>query len=467
MSPTVALVMYGWIPIVLYLFMRYSPQQAVIISFTVAWLFLPQASIVLPSIPDYTKMSATCYGILLATFVFDASRFSTFKPGWIDGLMALYCVSPFISSMTNGLGAYDGFSSSLEQVVSWGLPYWFGRLYLGNLSGMKQLAIAIFAGGLTYIPFTLYESRFSPQLHRMVYGYHARADFSQTMRMGGYRPTVFMAHGLAVGAWMMAAALVGIWLWKSGVLKKFWDKPMKTLVPIMVISFLNCRSTGAYLLLVFGLIILFLGSKLKTYIPLILLVLFICTYLYMGATGYITPDRRASIEAFITKTLNAERAQSLAFRLENEELLSEKARQRPIFGWGGWGRARVYDDYGKDISVTDSLWIIAFGNQGAFGLVTLFSTMIVPSFLLCTSRYPPKVWAHPLAAPAVCVAVVTVLFALDCVLNAMPNPIFTLSSGGIAGLVLKPEPLRKRVPKRKPAGRSLPRRRVSLPLASP
>lgn len=467
MSPTVALVMYGWIPIVLYLFTRYSPQRAVIISFVVAWLFLPQAAIVLPSIPDYTKMSATCYGILLAVFVFDSGRFSTFKPGWIDGLMGLYCISPFISSMANGLGAYDGVSSSLEQVVSWGLPYFFGRLYLSNLAGMKQLAIAIFAGGLAYIPFTVYESRFSPQLHRMVYGYHARADFSQTMRMGGYRPTVFMAHGLAVGAWMMAAALVGIWLWKSGVLKKFWDKPMKTLVPVLVISFLNCRSTGAYLLLVFGLLILFLGSKLKTYIPLILLVVFISTYLYMGATGYITPDRRDSIEEFVTKTLNAERAQSLIFRLENEELLSEKARQRPVFGWGGWGRARVYDDYGKDISVTDSLWIIAFGNQGAFGLITLFSTMIVPSFLLCVSRYPPKIWAHPLAAPAVCVAVVTVLFALDCVLNAMPNPIFTLSSGGIAGLVLKPEPLRKRVPKRKLAPRSLSRRRPSLPLASP
>lgn len=467
MSPTVALVMYGWIPIVLYLFTRYSPQRAVIISFVVAWLFLPQAAIVLPSIPDYTKMSATCYGILLAVFVFDSGRFSTFKPGWIDGLMGLYCISPFISSMANGLGAYDGVSSSLEQVVSWGLPYFFGRLYLSNLAGMKQLAIAIFAGGLAYIPFTVYESRFSPQLHRMVYGYHARADFSQTMRMGGYRPTVFMSHGLAVGAWMMAAALVGIWLWKSGVLKKFWDKPMKTLVPVLVISFLNCRSTGAYLLLVFGLLILFLGSKLKTYIPLILLVVFIGTYLYMGATGYITPDRRDSIEEFVTKTLNAERAQSLIFRLENEELLSEKARQRPVFGWGGWGRARVYDDYGKDISVTDSLWIIAFGNQGAFGLITLFSTMIVPSFLLCVSRYPPKIWAHPLAAPAVCVAVVTVLFALDCVLNAMPNPIFTLSSGGIAGLVLKPEPLRKRVPKRKLAPRSLSRRRPSLPLASP
>ncbi|GAB4141140.1 MAG: hypothetical protein Fur0046_17010 [Cyanobacteria bacterium J069] len=461
MSPTVALVMYGWIPVVLYFFMRYSPQRAVIISFVVAWLFLPQAAIILPSIPDYTKMSATCYGILLATFVFDSGRFSTFKPGWIDALMALYCISPFVSSMANGLGAYDGVSSSLEQVVSWGLPYLFGRLYLGTLSGMKQLAIAIFAGGLAYIPFTVYESRFSPQLHRMVYGYHARADFSQTMRMGGYRPTVFMSHGLAVGAWMMAAALVGIWLWKSGVLKKFWDQPMKTLVPVLVVAFLNCRSTGAYLLLVFGLIVLFAGSKLKTYIPLILLIGFISTYLYMGATGYITPDRRASVEEFITKTLNAERAQSLVFRLENEELLSEKARQQPIFGWGGWGRARVYDDYGKDISVTDSLWIIAFGNQGAFGLITLFSTMIVPSFMLCVSRYPPRVWGHPIAAPAVSVAVVTILFALDCVLNAMPNPIFTLSSGGIAGLVLNPEPLRKRVPKRKPVPRSLPGRRLA------
>src|SRR5438128_3480108 len=32
-----------------------------------------------------------------------------------------------------------------------------------------------------------------------------RSDFSQTKRWGGYRPVVFLDHGLAVGMWMLLA----------------------------------------------------------------------------------------------------------------------------------------------------------------------------------------------------------------------------------------------------------------------
>ncbi len=449
MSPLVPLVLFGWIPTVLHFFVRYPPRRAVITSFVVAWLFLPQAGYPLPGLPDYTKMSATCYGILLATFIYDSGRFRAFKPGWLDSPMLIWCLSPMASSLSNDLGAYDGFSASMEQVVTWGLPYFLGRLYLGNLVGLKQLAIAIFAGGLAYVPFCLLESRISPQLHRLVYGFHVNADFSQTMRMGGYRPTVFMVHGLAVGAWMMAASLIGIWLWHAGVLKQFWGKPMKWLVPTVLFTFINCRSTGAYLLLVMGLGILFAGKKIRSTLPLLALIVFITGYLYLGVSGAITPEKRAQVNAALTKTLNAERAQSLDFRLANEEILGEKAREKMVFGWGGWGRARVYDDYGKDISVTDSLWIIAFGNQGIVGVISLFSSILLPSLCFCFSRYPPRTWKHPTIAPVACLTVVSTLFALDCVLNAMINPVFTLACGGIAGLVMYPEavkPVQKRLP---------------------
>jgi len=33
-----------------------------------------------------------------------------------------------------------------------------------------------------------------------------------------------------VGAWMMAAALLGIWLWKAGVIKQIWGIPIRWLV---------------------------------------------------------------------------------------------------------------------------------------------------------------------------------------------------------------------------------------------
>ena len=63
--------------------------------------------------------------------------------------------------------------------------------------------------------------------------------------------------------------------------------------------------------------------------------------------------------------LNDERAQSLEFRLDNEDLLIAKALQRPIFGWGGWGRNFVYDESEhRRVTVVDGMWIIALGSYG-------------------------------------------------------------------------------------------------------
>lgn len=407
-------------------------------SFIVAWLYLPVVNIPLPGIPDLTKMSATCYGVLLATLLFDAGRITSFKPGWLDLPMLIWCFCPFASSMANGLGAYDGFSSALDQTVTWGVPYFLGRIYLGNLSGLRQLAVGVFVGGLSYVPLCLIESRLSPQMHRWVYGYHASAGFDQSYRLGGYRPTVFMNHGLAVGAWMMAATLAGIWLWKTGTIKQLWDIPMNWLVITLLITFVLCRSTGAYALLVIGVVLIFLSNWLRTALPVLLLLLSMCIYLYINSmTETYFTDQLVSA---MSKVFPEERVASAEFRFNNEEILADKARQRVVFGWGGYGRNRVFARDWKgdlvDITVTDSLWIIAFGVNGIVGLSSITASMLLPVASLFVLRYPASTWSHRKIAPVAVLALVLALYMLDCILNAMTNPIFALSSGGISGIVL-------------------------------
>ncbi len=41
--------------------------------------------------------------------------------------MAVWCACPIASSLTNGLGLYDGLSASFGRFVMWGLPYLLGR----------------------------------------------------------------------------------------------------------------------------------------------------------------------------------------------------------------------------------------------------------------------------------------------------------------------------------------------------
>ncbi|MBE9095181.1 O-antigen ligase domain-containing protein [Tychonema sp. LEGE 07203] len=450
MVALIPIVLFGWMPIVFYLFLRFPTQRAVIISFVVAWLFLPQASYPIPLLPPYDKISGACYAILLATIVFDTSRLTTFKPGWLDVPMVIWCLCPIVSQVTNG---GSPISPTFSQIITWGLPYFVGRLYLGSLDGLRQLAIGIFAGGLAYIPFTLVEGVKGPLLHQMVYGVNAFDDWGQARRMGGWRPVVFMQHGLMVGVWMMTAALIGVWLWQTGTLKKFQGRNMKTLVIVLTIAFFLCRSTGAYSLFVFGLIVLFSAKQFHTSLPLLFIIGYIVFYLYLAASGQFSSE---DVIGFITQIFGEERASSLKFRFDMEEILGEKARQVFLFGWGDSGGNRVYNQYGKDISVTDSLWIIAFGVHGAVGLVSLFSALLLPVVVFCLSKYPARTWSHPKVAPAAVLAVALTMYVFDCVLNAMTNPIFAVIAGGISGLVLKdPESLKTKKASSPPRRKSL------------
>lgn len=406
-----------------------STRQAVIIAFVASWLFLPVARYNIPVLPDYTKMSATCIGVLLASLYLDSKRLSYFTLSLIDAPMLLWLISPFISSLTNGLGLWDALAALFQQIVSWGMPYFIGRVYINDIRGLHDLARCIFYGGLIYIPLCLIESRISPQLHRMVYGFMAHYDFSQTYRMGGWRPMVFMNHGLMVGVWMMSVTLNGYWMYRNGALDDVKNKlRLSFVMPILYFTMIWIRAFGAVMLLAIGLGLLFFSVKTKLRIGLAAFLLLPPIYMFSGVfnvpLGQIVVDGVASI--------NAERASSLAFRVDNEHILVEKAMQQPIFGWGGWGRARVYNHLGEDISVTDSLWIIVLGNYGAFGLLCMCLVFFMPVFLFMI-RFKSLSWAQRDYAPIASLSIMLALYTVDNLINAMENPIFIFVAGALSG----------------------------------
>ena len=450
-TPQALFVVFAWIPVVLYFFSRFPAQRALIMSFVLGWLFLPLVTFPIPPFPPYTKMAATCYGILLATLIFDADRFTSFKPGWLDLPMLIWCLCPIASQVTTG---GSPISPTFNQIVTWGIPYFLGRIYLNNLEGLRQLAVGIFAGGVAYIPFCLVENAKGPILHQMVYGFQVFIDWSQAKRYGGWRPVVFMTHGLMLGVWMMTGALIGIWLWRTGVLKKLWGIPVKWLAIALTISFILCLSTGAYGYMVAGLIILFTAKWLRTALPLLVLICCLWIYIYQGTSGTFSS---AQIIDTLTQVLPEERVDSLKFRFDNEELLGKQARRRVLFGWGDSGGNRIYDENGNDVSTTDSLWIIVFGTNGIVGIISWLSSLLLPPTAFTLFRYPASTWANRKVAPAAVLAVALVLYVLDCFLNAMINPVFALISGGISGLVLS-EPATSPV---KNARASVPRRSLA------
>ncbi|HRI88276.1 MAG TPA: O-antigen ligase domain-containing protein [Candidatus Hydrogenedentes bacterium] len=425
----VPLVMFGWPFVLVAMFMMMPSRRAVIVGLITAWLFLPVAEYQFRGIPEYNKMTATSISLFLATLFFDPTRVLSFRPKWIDLPMLIVCFCPLASSLTNGLGLYDGLSESNGQLMKWGLPYFLGRVYFTDYQSMRELAVGVFIGGLIYLPFCWFEMRMSPQLHRMTYGYHQHA-FVQTIRMGGYRPMIFLQHGLMVGMWMTTATLCGLALWQTKVLTSIRGIPMWMILSVLGVTTIMCRSTGAILLLMAGVGVFITIRYMRTSLGLVALA-GVCAF-YIAVRAFGIWDGSEMIDA-TNSVFGAERAQSVATRVYNEEALTQKARIQPVFGWGGWGRSRIHNESGKDITITDSQWVITLGANGLLGMTAMLAAVLLPAILLAR-KVPPAWWNHPVASPVAALAVVVVLWMADNTMNAMFNPVYVVIIGGLAGL---------------------------------
>ncbi|MEN8200363.1 MAG: hypothetical protein ABFR63_09870 [Thermodesulfobacteriota bacterium] len=429
----VPMALLSWVPLVLWAFSRFEPRKAAAGAFVIGWMFLPEATIPIPGLPDFTKMFASCVGVLLGAFIFDRKNLLAVRLSVVDIPMILWCTCPLLSSLANGLGAYDGMSESLQSIITWGLPYFVAKVYFADREGLTILALAIFIGGIIYIPFCFIEMAISPQLHRMTYGF-SQANILQSMRAGGFRPVVYMQHGLMVAMWMVSSAFIGIWFYYAKLLpEKLLFLPTKLFIPAVLFTTLLMKSTGALGLFILGLAALFSAQRFKVPIIMIILLMIPPAYMISRSTDYW--DGR-NLSSFVEEKFSADRAQSLQFRFDNEYLLIDKAMAGSFFGWGGWGRSRVYDDDGRDITITDGLWIITMGTRGIYGIILMSLTIVMPMLLLLI-KVPLKQWATPRYAAASVFATLLTIYMVDNLLNAMVNPIFMLFNGGINGMLMQ------------------------------
>jgi len=412
-----------WIPVSVSLLALLPPRRAVVASVIGAWLLLPPASIPLSGLPDYDKMMAATVGIMLGTLIFHPNRLLEFRPQWFDLPMLCWTIAPMISSLQNNLGVYDGLSGCLLCIIRWTLPYTIGRLYLGEPEGLRELAIGIIIGGLAYVPAILLELRFSPFMQGLVYGMHHWEGF----RYGGYRPYVFFTTGLELGMWMTAVSLTSVWVWRCGALKRIGALPFGTFVlPMLLVVTVLCRSGGALFLFVGGLIVLWSSSRFRTKLFFYALLLVAPVYYSTRITNIWSGDNLVN---FI-ETFDAVRAESLGFRFKCENLLIQRALLEPLWGWGTWGASRVTGPDGRDMAVTDGMWIIYLGFYGCFGLVSWTTALLLPPWLFVV-RYPVQRWNTYTVGPMVVIAAILGLYMIDCLLNGFLNLVYIVAAGGL------------------------------------
>lgn len=424
-------VLLGWLPLVMVLFLLLPPRRAVVVSLIASWLFLPQLGFPVKLVPDYDKMSATCYAIILGALLLDPkNRVLNFKFHWIDIPIIVWCIAPFMASVTNDLGMYDGMSNLVRRGVEYAMPYLIGRLYFQTPEDMKEFAVAMVIGGLIYVPLCLYEARMSPNLHENIYGFRPFFDWQQAKRWGGFRPTVFMKHGLAVAGWMSTTAVLAFWLWRTRAIKGVFNIPMVAVFGILAVTTFLCKSAGALMLMVLVIVAMMSTRYLNTKILLMAGIIAVPTFLLCRTTGVITGEELVKVAASVSEN----RSKSLQFRLDHENAVVEHTAEKPLFGWGGWRRA--FDVYLPDynsLAVPDSFWVHSYGQTGYAGLISLYTFFLLPpGMLLFKMRL--REWNDPRYAAISGMAMSSLVYSLDCLFNAMLNPIFVVAMGGLAGM---------------------------------
>jgi hypothetical protein len=142
-----------------------------------------------------------------------------------------------------------------------------------------------------------------------------------------------------------------------------------------------------------------------------------------------------SVVSAASKVFPENRVASLKGRLQQEDTLSVRAKQRLVFGWGPWGDYRV-SDAGSLAKATDGLWIITFGKYGLVAIAALTTFMLLPAAMMVVGLGGPR----PSTPAALMLSAVVGLYLVDCLSNAMINPLFGLAAAAAMGSALAVHP---------------------------
>lgn len=437
------LMLAAWPVVALVLFRRLPLERALIWSMVGAYLLLPPppAAFDFPLMPPLSKDSLPSLAIFAICLYHarKAGRRVSLIPESVPArvLVAVFVLSPIATVATNtepvffgriglpALGLKDMVALVLLQVILL-MPFLLARAYLATARGLRELVLAIAVGGLIYSLPMLVEVRLSPQINIWIYGYFQHS-FEQMMRQGGFRPIVFLYHGLWAALLVVMAITCALALAREDDQRKrvLWLAGALYLGVVLVL----CKSLGS---LLYGLFLAPLALLLPTRVQVriaAILVLLAIGYPVLKGAGLIPVDWMLEQAA----SISPERAASLQFRFENEDILMERAREKPLFGWGSWGRNHILDPVtGTMLTITDGRWIILIGIFGWLGFLAEFGLIALPVLLLWTRGAALAGSGAGLLIGAV--ALLLAINLVDMLPNASLTPLTWLFAGAVLGL---------------------------------
>lgn len=423
-----------WPVVTVFLFVLLPAHRALTWSILGAYLLLPvSTSFEVPMVPPLDKTSIPNLSILMCCILFVRERWLTaLKDPAIALLATVFTLSPFFTAYFNPeplqyaghfippMVMYDALAQAAANAIIL-IPFIAAYGLINSEKRRTDMIAILVLAALSYSVLMLIEVRLSPQLHRWVYGFFPHS-FGQQMRGDGFRPVVFLGHGLLVAIFCAMAIIAAIARWRQARGKQ--KTRAGAIIAYLALVLLLCKSLGAVILtVILGPIVALLRARRIAMVSAVACVILLFYPAVRGA-GLVPTVMIADLAG----SFSADREGSLAFRLINEDQLLQRAAAKPMFGWGSWGRNRIFSaDDGKDLSVTDGTWIITLGTWGWVGYIAMFGLLCFGAIRLFWRR-------GALASTTVVSATLGVLLTvnlLDSIPNASVRPITWLLAGAM------------------------------------
>jgi hypothetical protein len=427
----------SWPLVALYLYSTRPLAEATLWTILGAVLLLPTgAAIKLQGIPALDKVSVGNLAALIGCLLV-SRRPPRFWNGFgiVEALVLTCLISPFITAELNTdpivIGNrilppedhYDAVSSVVGALL-FILPFFLGRQFLNSSADVEKILRTLVIAGLLYSIPTLFEVRMSPQLHNWIYGFFP-VSVAPEMRGGGaFRPVVFLATGLALTFFMMTTVAAAACLWRTRA--RVVQLPAAAITGYLTTVLLLCNSLAAQLYGALALVLIRLTKPRLQVLVAVVLVSIALLYPMLRAGDLVPTATMVDAAATFSNT----RAGSLQMRFDQEKQLLDHANPRLFFGWGRWGRNRVYDESGNDISLTDGSWAIVVGIFGLVGFFVQFTLLSLPVF---RAAFALKFTES--AHDKIQLATLTLIVAIS-VFDLLPNAFLTPWTWLIAGALL-------------------------------
>ncbi len=421
------------------LFRALSIPRALIASLLLAYLFLPPppAGFDFPLLPALTK--DTIPNMVVVVICLALAR----EPiQWLPAhplgkvLVLIFVLSPIVTVISNaepvfygrvglpGLRLREAIALCMQQAL-FVAPMLLARHFIVTERHRRDVMVALMLCGLLYSLPALVEVRLSPQLNLWVYGYYQHS-FEQTIRFGGYRPLVFLYHGIWLAFFLMTTAFAALALMRAEQSRAYLGYAAASAY-LLVVLFL-CKSAGALIFAAaFAPVIAFAGRKMQLHIAVALAFLAVA-YPAMKGADIVPVDRMLAA----AEEISIDRANSLRFRFDNEDILLERAFEKPLFGWGSWGRNHILDpETGRILTVTDGRWIIVIGVFGWLGFIAEFGLLTLPIFVMWWRGIRGDAGGmSPFAGP---LALMLAINVVDLIPNATITPVTFILAGTLLG----------------------------------